>query len=165
MNLNYFCINLFSGFNCCLCKFITVLLVPWQSGVPSAGWGNKQRVNCNEKMMLFVFWLVDFGVILIKGVLMNFPVPFPETLLGVKKVMKTDYVWEFLYGSVCPFQFNVACFALPGLSCVAHHSWWDGYLIVPWLTNISLVKTDVQHASSMNQTTIWSWSSWILVWD
>jgi len=50
------------------------------------------------------------------------------TLLVVKKVMKTDYVWQFLYGFVFPFQFNIACFALHGRSCVAHHSWLEyGY--------------------------------------
>jgi len=54
--------------------------------------------------MLCVFWLLDFGVILIDD-LMNFPISFPETLLVVKKLMKTDYVWEILYGFVCPFQF------------------------------------------------------------
>lgn len=42
------------------------------------------------------------------------------TLLVVKKAMKTDYV--------CPFQFNIACFALHGLFCVARHSWLEnGY--------------------------------------
>lgn len=61
----------------------------------------------------------------------EFPNCISETLLVVKKVMKTDYVWEILYGFVCPFQFNIfhalPCMVNPVLP-TGNHSWLEnGY--------------------------------------